>query len=280
MDVKHQAMLRSLRIDRFRCERCRLESLESCARAWIRRPEHVVIYAATGMMDVELEVGRGEVKRLTGPCFYIPAGVRRRGIVRPEGGCLELRYAYLMVHVCEVSDLLSRFEIRCSLSSRQEERFVDLHERALSLAVEADPAGMTHLWREASMAMELMALLLDGAAVKPASQESAQAQRRLERVFGYIHENIGRELSIEELAAVACVSQATLHRMFKKATGVPPLGYVRRMRLNQAADLLLANRYSIAEIAARLGYADAFCFSKSFKKQFGVSPSQFHAGPV
>lgn len=56
-------------------------------------------------------------------------------------------------------------------------------------------------------------------------------------------------------------------------TGVSPINYLILIRLQQARQLLMTEEYPIKEIARAVGYEDAYHFSKSFKKQYGVSPS-------
>ena len=53
---------------------------------------------------------------------------------------------------------------------------------------------------------------------------------------------------------------------------------MRIIRMKKAAELLLENRYTVAEVSYKIGIEDPFYFSKCFKKQFGVSPSVYLRG--
>lgn len=77
------------------------------------------------------------------------------------------------------------------------------------------------------------------------------------------------------------LSDGYIRRIFKKDTGLTPHDYLQKARMERAAQILSSgqtNRYSfytVAQVADLCGYADAMYFSKSFKKHFGVSPTDY-----
>lgn len=73
-------------------------------------------------------------------------------------------------------------------------------------------------------------------------------------------------------------SKRHLQRLFLKDYGVSPLQFLLNQKLNTAVKYLnqtIRNDYSIREIAERCGFSDQYYFSRSFKKQFGMSPKQY-----
>ncbi|MBI4977628.1 MAG: helix-turn-helix transcriptional regulator [Spirochaetes bacterium] len=66
-----------------------------------------------------------------------------------------------------------------------------------------------------------------------------------------------------------------LIRVFKRATGVTPVDYLVRERVERAKDLLLYSSHSVDEIAGLLGYSDIYYFSRQFKERTGSSPTAF-----
>ena len=69
-----------------------------------------------------------------------------------------------------------------------------------------------------------------------------------------------------------------LRKLFKKETGLTPLEYMTTLRMKKAENLLSAmwnRQYSVSEVAQMCGYEDALYFSRVFKKNFGMSPSNF-----
>lgn len=96
---------------------------------------------------------------------------------------------------------------------------------------------------------------------------------RLERARAHLHHNTGRAVNQAELARVAALSQFHLARLFRAAFGDAPATYHRRLRLAAAADRIRSDGLSVAQAAARAGYADVSSFSHAFRRMFGHPPS-------
>ncbi|URN12982.1 AraC family transcriptional regulator [Streptomyces radiopugnans] len=91
-----------------------------------------------------------------------------------------------------------------------------------------------------------------------------------------MHAAPDRPWTLAALAAEAGVSRTTLVGRFTRLVGEPPLTYLTDRRMSLAADLLTAEpTATVAAVARRVGYADAFGFSAAFKRFHGVSPSEY-----
>ncbi len=101
------------------------------------------------------------------------------------------------------------------------------------------------------------------------------AVERLDDILVYIHANIGREITIHELAERVCLHPNYFIRMFKEQVGVPPIQYIMRHKIEKAKELLAQTSFSVSEIADRVGFHDMFYFSRQFKKISGMPPSDF-----
>ena len=97
----------------------------------------------------------------------------------------------------------------------------------------------------------------------------------IEDVIRYIREHIGEPLHRERLAAIAGFSVPHFHRVFRAHVGESAASYVRRLRLERAGRKLRMGAVDITEVALAAGYDTHAAFSKAFKQQFGVSPSEF-----
>jgi AraC family transcriptional regulator len=97
----------------------------------------------------------------------------------------------------------------------------------------------------------------------------------IEAVKRYIREHIHEPLDRETLAAVAGFSIPHFHRVFTAHAGESAASYVRRMRLERAGRKLRMGAVDITEVALAAGYDSHAAFSKAFKQQFGLSPSEF-----
>ncbi len=83
------------------------------------------------------------------------------------------------------------------------------------------------------------------------------------------------DFTVDELACHMHMSRSGLFAKIKGISGMSPLDYIKTERLKRAAELLIENKYSMAEIALLVGYSTPSYFSKAFQKQFGVLPKDF-----
>lgn len=84
--------------------------------------------------------------------------------------------------------------------------------------------------------------------------------------------------TVEHFAEALAMSRSTLGRKLKATTGLTPAQFVRRMRLERAAQLLRQDpTYRVFEVAEAVGYDHRGHFSKLFQEHFGTSPSAYPA---
>lgn len=95
----------------------------------------------------------------------------------------------------------------------------------------------------------------------------------IHRVQDYLIHNPTVHVSLEQLSAIANLSTRSLTRAFKQATGVTPIQYQQRLKLELATTLLQNPELSIEEIANRCGFDDARHFRRLWRSQFGSPPS-------
>jgi AraC-like DNA-binding protein len=96
--------------------------------------------------------------------------------------------------------------------------------------------------------------------------------RRLEIAKEYIDRHYTQKLDVEAIARTAAISEYHFFRSFKQVYGISPYQYLLKKRLQKAVELLSANRFSVTETAYMIGFSDIHAFSKSFKKEYKVSP--------
>ncbi len=97
----------------------------------------------------------------------------------------------------------------------------------------------------------------------------------IEEVMQYIREHINEPLNRAVLAEIAGFSVPHFHRVFTAHVGESAISYIRRLRLERAARKLRMGAVDITEVALAAGYDTHAAFSKAFKQQFGLSPSEF-----
>ncbi len=102
------------------------------------------------------------------------------------------------------------------------------------------------------------------------------SSRRLRLVLEYIEDTLGQPIKLRELAALAGISARHFERAFRQSTGSSPHAYVMERRLHRARDLLI-NRpeLPIEQITLRLGFSSSSHFSSAFRRQTGLTPTDF-----
>lgn len=98
---------------------------------------------------------------------------------------------------------------------------------------------------------------------------------RLARVLEYISYHFAEALTLERLAAEACISKYHFVRLFRERVGQSPHKYLAEIRLDTAQRMLISTDLSIAEIAVECGYSTASHFSTAFARRFGMTPTSF-----
>jgi len=106
-------------------------------------------------------------------------------------------------------------------------------------------------------------------------KKNVQNDTPLENVLHYIHSNMEKNLSLEELSEVANLSPYYFAHRFKQQTGFSPMEYVINTRLNHAKVLLVRTNKSVAEISYEVGYSSSGSLINIFVKRIGMSPSQY-----
>lgn len=91
----------------------------------------------------------------------------------------------------------------------------------------------------------------------------------------FFHANYNKSISIEEYAASRNMSVSWFIRNFKEYTNATPAQYILSLRISNARTLLENTAYNVSEIAEIVGYDNPLYFSRIFKKQCGMSPSEF-----
>ena len=99
--------------------------------------------------------------------------------------------------------------------------------------------------------------------------------QRINKVVAYINNHLDETLDLKTLANEAALSDFHFHRIFKALKGEAIGGYITRLRLEATARLLRYTSLTIEEIAFNIGYETPASLSKAFKKQYGISLTEY-----
>jgi YesN/AraC family two-component response regulator len=98
----------------------------------------------------------------------------------------------------------------------------------------------------------------------------------MERIMKVVNDHLSdSDLNVEMLTSEVGISRAQLHRKMKEMTGLPISEFIRNIRLEQAVRLLKEQKINVTQVAYSVGFSNLAHFSTVFRKQFGVSPSEY-----
>jgi AraC family transcriptional regulator len=112
------------------------------------------------------------------------------------------------------------------------------------------------------------------------SGSPALSGSRLRRVAEYIQQNLDKDLSLAELAAVVYMSPYHFARLFKDSTGVPPHRFVVRQRIARARGVLVTPELSIAQVSRMVGFRTPSHFTTVFRRVLGVTPRAYRTAAL
>jgi ligand-binding sensor protein/AraC-like DNA-binding protein len=108
-------------------------------------------------------------------------------------------------------------------------------------------------------------------------QKHSKSKNRaaVEGIKGFIRNNFEKNNSLEEIAESVYLSPFYVSRIFKESQNMTVMDYVTKVKLTEAKKMLSNPRYKIEEIAVSLGYSNGSYFSKVFRRNEGMTPTQF-----
>jgi AraC family transcriptional regulator len=98
---------------------------------------------------------------------------------------------------------------------------------------------------------------------------------RLRRVLAYIEEHLAEDITVADLAKVACLSIFHFTRAFAAAMRVPPHRYVSQRRLESAKAMIARGRASLSEIALESRFSSQSSFTRAFRRATGMTPAEY-----
>jgi AraC family transcriptional regulator len=256
------------------------QGFEYCFRA----PCHLLIAAERGIrikgesrIDGAVTSNRRDIGRTLS---FIPKGHILRGSftprVLPRAGCLYIDPERLPADA-EIGFRDTAFEPRLFFTDAA------LWTTARKILGLVDtPEGSGRLYAEtlaSALAIELVRLHRGhGKSASPARGGLAGWQRRT--VCDFVNDNLDRDITLEELAALARLSPTHFCRSFTRSMGIPPHQYQVRQRIERAKQLLAESERSITDIALAAGYSASSNFATVFRRVTGQTPREFRRSLV
>lgn len=173
--------------------------------------------------------------------------------------------------------LAKDFDKPCSISPNPyfaKEKRINLFEEIYSIL----DKGLTppHIHYANLCLGHLLATFCFSDALAAPFQQKEYSENVMKRVIQYMNENIEGHITIKELTNFCGYSPSYFHRKFIKETGIPPMKYYMKLKIEKACQLLTSTNMKVNQIAYKLGFQDPQHFAHVFTSTMGVSAKEFH----
>jgi len=130
-------------------------------------------------------------------------------------------------------------------------------------------------WRDLAMGHFQHLLILISRFADKEQRISSDAMSRMAAAIRQIESCYESHLSLVEVAKSCGMSERTFYRVFRQATGETPNGYLKRLRLEHAAEMPCASDDTVTEIAYAVGFSGSNFFTREFRRIYGHSPTDY-----
>lgn len=239
---------------------------------WNQRFYPSVVWLKTGTVLTSFQDKKESVLRTTGSVVYFPANMRK--FSRHLTDHVEFAAVTLSADSSYGIDLFSCFEIPFMIQPPASDTIKESLTELLGIGVQpADAESFSLICKFRELAMRITGALLKNAPLKQAPDH--RESLRILPVMKYIQQNYNRQITLDELARMVCLSRIQFYRIFKSVAEIPPGEFILRTRFREAEKLLISTDRTISEIAALTGWNDPFYFSRKFSEYYRQSPSDF-----
>jgi AraC-like DNA-binding protein len=210
----------------------------------------------------------------TGFAVWVPANHTIWGFSETANFVREVRFTFDVAHLIDLLEdefdyTLARDPLLLLYDSRVT-RCADLLAQAC-----IEPAPGDRLYGESLVTALFAAFFSAWRRKTPPGAGSGLASWQLRRSTDYMQAHLTEDIRLAELAKIAKLSQSQFARAFRDSTGLPPYRYLLRSRIRRAEHLLATTRFSIADIAAQVGFADQSHLTKAFRRFAGATPKRW-----
>jgi AraC family transcriptional regulator of arabinose operon len=148
-----------------------------------------------------------------------------------------------------------------------------LFENAIGVAESATPCTTTKLFHLSQSVGHLLAFI--NARRRSSHERPPDIHERINRCIEFMNQKLGEKLELNTLAEFCNLSRTRFLLRFRQITGVSPMAFLTRLRMERACHLLIETEMPIKEIAIQVGYVDPYWFSNAFRSMYRASPSEY-----
>ncbi len=252
---------------------------------WHWHRELELIYVVKG--SVLVTIPNEQFILNTGETAFINSGVMHSASNGGEGECIFHSAVFLPEFLCNgpegifwkkyLCPLIENSGLRsvCFSGDPEKMKIVSGYMEEFWKACQKEPLGFEFYIRE-YLSRILCCIISEYRNIEePESPGHRKAGERVKTMLAYVHENYASEITVRTLASCASISSSECLRCFKEILGTTPVQYVKKYRLQLAADMLVTTDHTVTEIAGRCGFGHMSYFSRAFAQLFGVTPREY-----
>ncbi|MNB84203.1 Arabinose operon regulatory protein [compost metagenome] len=237
-------------------------------------PAHIFIFCESGEGWLELRAGERMLLH-EGDMVIIPPDTPHQYGATAENPWSIYWFHFKGEHAARLVRLFGLSAAPLALSPSGIARFAEWFHPAYELLAERTYSLTSHVH-----VAQTTRQLLSGIGLN--TSKSAQEKKReqyLEQAIKYMNQHLEESIRLTDLARHVGLSQQHLIHLFNLETGVPPIEYFLRLKIQRAGQLLDLTELSIKEVSSAVGISDPYYFSRLFKKMSGFSPSRYRSIP-
>ncbi|MGN0423326.1 MAG: helix-turn-helix domain-containing protein [Lachnospiraceae bacterium] len=233
-------------------------------------PNEQIILNSGEIIFINSEVMHAAVNAGCGECLLHSA------VFLPEFLCNGVEGVFWQKYICP---LIDNKRLRSLVFSRDSEETVRMqtHMEQFWEACRKEPFGYEFIIRD-----QLSNMICNVASdckmdIRPVSSRQKREDERVKKMLEFIHDHYMSEITTKMLASSANISESECLRCFRNVLGITPIQYVKKYRLQIAADMLMATDYTITEVAGQCGFGHMSYFARVFQDRFGMTPRQYRS---
>jgi AraC-like DNA-binding protein len=189
-----------------------------------------------------------------------------------EANPISVQWLHISCLLFGAVDITSHLDVPLVVRGEPSTMFGSVIQRLLTLTNEQS-INAALLRKE--LGLSALRTICDCSTVSEGSDRLMLQTERLRPLFRYMNEHLREDLTIGDLATVACLSPSRLYALFKTIAAVSPMNHLRGLRIAQASRMLLMSDQPISRVAADCGFINQFHFSRIFKQSTGLSPTEY-----
>lgn len=225
------------------------------------QPCHILLYLTEGAFSCSMN-GSEWIARAGDLVYFDPETSMSRHVLEP------LRFLYIKFQIKRAELFAERAGIRRAVDGRAREDLLEI-ERLSSLRTQTGVQMREHYLNDLFFCFAEMPVPRNELKI-PSMPPTANLEP-----IAYMKKMLGKELTLERIARACGMSVSALESKFRATYGVSVYRYLIDLRMEEARRLLSKTSYTVTEIAARCGYENLFYFCNVFKKQNGMTPTEY-----